>query len=409
MLLKTNKHWWFSGIALLGLSIAVGIIVQTQSASNVRAASGEVVMLDTTLHTTLASGRTALAPAFVAAGKTVVLKTAAQWGAMTTADFAAFDAVVLGDPTCAVGTTGRLKIAEVIANASTWGAAVDGNVILIGTDEQWHSFPSQGGTQLMADAAAFPVAEAGKTGAYVSLSCYYHGTAANTPVPMLDDAFGSAGDFTMTGVGCFNTVKLVATHPALTGITNAILSDWSCSVHEAFDKWPITFEVLAIAQGIGSVFTAPDGTVGTPYILARGVTVISDIDLSPDGVTNNVGETHTVTALVEDDSGGSPAPVLGTTVSSEVIAGPHAGENGTDVTDGAGEATFSYVGAAVGTDAIEATFVDAAGRTQRSNPVRKHWVDPTPVPPTSTPVPPTPTPEPQGGMTGGGSVPTPPP
>ena len=75
------------------------------------------------------------------------------------------------------------------------------------------------------------------------------------------------------------------------------------------------------------------------------------------------------------------------------------GTTGTDVTDGTGTATFSYVGTAVGTDTIEATFVDGLGNTQRSNRVEKHWVD---APATPTPVPPTPT---EGRMTGGGSVP----
>jgi hypothetical protein len=41
-------------------------------------------------------------------------------------------------------------------------------------------------------------------------------------------------------------------------------------VHEAFDGWPADFIVLAIAQGVGNTYTALDGTVGTPYILARG-------------------------------------------------------------------------------------------------------------------------------------------
>src|SRR5205085_12558488 len=105
----------------------------------------------------------------------------------------------------------------------------------------------------------------GKTGAFISLSCYYHGTAANTPVPLLDGL--GAGPFTVTGVGCFNDAHIVATSDALTGLTDATLSNWSCSVHEAFDSWPtLAFDVLAIAKGTPTVvYTAPDGTAGTPY------------------------------------------------------------------------------------------------------------------------------------------------
>jgi hypothetical protein len=72
-------------------------------------------------------------------------------------------------------------------------------------------------------------------------------------------------------VGCWNDAHIVATHPALDGLTDANLSNWSCSVHEAFDSVPSGFLTLAIAEGAGpSQTTFPDGSVGTPYILARG-------------------------------------------------------------------------------------------------------------------------------------------
>lgn len=324
------------------------------------AAPGEVLMLDTTL--TGGAGST-LAQKFVLAGKTPVVVNGATWASMTAAQFDSYDAIVLGDPTCSSDVTSSAGPA--VANAAVWSSVVDGNVIIIGTDETFHQ--SQGGADLMERTAAFSVAEAGKTGAYVSLSCYYHGAAPLTPVPLL----AGFGTFTVTGVGCYNDAHIVATHPALAGLTDATLSNWSCSVHEAFDSWPVSFEVLAIAEGIGSSYTAPDGTVGTPYILARGVEVISDIDLAPAEETNDVGTSHTLTATVATNG----APVVGTTVTFTVVDGPHVGVTGTGVTDSSGNATFSYIGTIVGTDTIEATFVDSAGRTQRSNRVLKHWVE----------------------------------
>jgi hypothetical protein len=316
------------------------------------------------------TGTNSLAAWFTAAGKTPVIVSPATWSTMTTAQFAAYDAIAIPDPTCYGSGGNHAAIAAAVANAATWGAAVDGNVIVIGTDEVFHRSGYRGDA-VMDKATDFVVAEAGKTGAYISLSCYYHGVASGYDLPWLKAAFG--GNWDTTGVGCYNDAHIVATHPALAGLTDGQLSGWSCSVHEAFTSWPLDFEVMAIARGIGAFYTAPDGSVGTPYIVARGVTVISDIDLSPDGVTNNVGETHTVTAVVTDDSSGAPAPVVGTTVTFTVIAGPHTGTTGTDVTDGTGTASFSYVGTAVGTDTIEATFVDSAGRTQRSNRVTKTW------------------------------------
>jgi len=363
------KWVWLTLILALGLVMTMMSPLPPARAEHAGVGdnSGHVVMLDTT-DTGFGSGR--LESSFVAAGKTVVKKTPADWLLMTTADFASYDAIVLADPTCQTGgETGA--IAAAVASAATWGAAADGNVIIIGTDEQFHF--NSGGQTLMDGAAEFVVADADKTGAYVSLSCYFHGAAPGTPVTALGNAFGGA--FTVTGVpGCFDNAHIVATHAAFTtaGVTDATLSGWGCSVHEAFDSWPINFEVLAIAL-TGTVFTAPDGTVGTPYILARGVEVISDIDLSPEEALNPIGTEHTVTAVVTTDDPVPGTPVVGTPVTFEVIAGPHVGVVGVALTDAVGVATFTYVGVAVGIDTIEATFVDELGRTQRSNRVTKEW------------------------------------
>lgn len=345
------------GAALLAITVTPVVLP-----SPAGAAAGEVLILAETV--TGGAGST-LAQKFVAAGKTPVVVDSATWSGMTAAEFDAYDAIVLGDPTCA-----STPPAAAEANAATWSSVVDGNVVIIGTDETFHQ--TQGGAALMEKAAAFTVAEAGTTGAYISLSCYYHGTAANTPIPML----AGLGTFTATGVACHNDAHIVATHPALSGLTDADLSNWSCSVHEGFDAWPsLEYEVLAIAERADGNYTAPDGSVGFPYILARGVDVISDITLAPEDDTNPVGSDHTLTATVMTDDPDPDTPVVGTTVTFEVVAGPHAGVLGTDVTDGSGVATIAYTGTTTGTDTIEARFVDAFDRTQRSNRVTKTWVD----------------------------------
>jgi hypothetical protein len=350
--------------SLVAMAAAAALPTLGSSAQPAAAASGEVVILAETVS---GGASSTLAQKFVAAGKTPVIKTASEWSAMTAADFDQYDAIVLGDPTCVVGT-GPINAA--IANQSVWSSVVDGNVVVIGTDETYHE--SSGGADLMEKASAFSVAEAGKTGAYISLSCYYHDTHEHTPIPLLD----GFGTFTATGVGCYNDAHIVATHPALSGLTDATLSNWYCSVHNGFDSWPLNFEVLAIAENIGDSFTAPDGSVGTPYILARGVSVISDITLSPASATNTIGDPHTLSATVTSDS----VPQEGKTVTFKVVAGPHDGATGTGVTNSAGVATWSYTGTSVGTDTIEATFVDAASRTQRSNRVTKTWIEGTAEP-----------------------------
>jgi cysteine-rich repeat protein len=203
------------------------------------------------------------AAAATTAGLTVVSVTDAQWTARTTADYATFKALIMGDPTC-----GGTPPPAAVANAAVWAAAIDGPILVIGTDEVFHF--SSGGSTLIASGIAFVTSgAAGQTGAYISLSCYYDG-APPTVVPLL----APFGVFTVSGTGsCFNDSHIVAVHPALAGSTDATLSNWSCSVHEIFRSFPnTTFLPLAIARNIAGVgnLTFADGSNGVPYILASG-------------------------------------------------------------------------------------------------------------------------------------------
>jgi hypothetical protein len=228
------------------------------------ASAGPVLILDSTVTGGMASDE---AQAALAAGKTVELATPAQWAAKTAAEFDAYDALILGDPTCGGGMGSAPNIAAAEANRTTWSPEVDGNIVIIGTDEVFHS--GQGGQQLTNSAVAFAGAAADKTGLMLSLSCYYHDSTGMThPIPVLDQF----GTFTSVGVDCYNDAHIVATHPALGALTDANLSNWSCSVHNGFAAFPSDFLTLAIAENITGEFsrTYPDGTFGVPYILARG-------------------------------------------------------------------------------------------------------------------------------------------
>jgi cysteine-rich repeat protein len=198
-----------------------------------------------------------------ALGLTVVTATDVQWAARTTADFATFRAIIIGDPDC-----GLSPPAAAVANASVWGAAIDGPILAIGTDEYFHS--GQGGQTLATSGISFVTSgTAGQTGAYISLSCYYDDSTP-TPVALL----APFGVFTVEGnLACYNDSHIVAVHPALAGSTDATLSNWSCSVHEVFRSFPSsTFLPLAIAENIAGAgnLTFADGTNGVPYILASG-------------------------------------------------------------------------------------------------------------------------------------------
>jgi hypothetical protein len=318
------------------------------------------------LNSTLTGGAGSLeAQAVSALGLNPVILSDAAWAALTAGDFSDARGIVLGDATCG----GSAAAAE--ANALLWGPLIDGNIILVGTDPVYHQ--GQGGDELVVSGIEFALDVDGKTGAYICLSCYYHGTPPATPVPLLD----GIGSFTLKGVGCFNDVHIVASHPAIDPLTDASLSNWSCSVHEAFDSWPEVgpdaFLVLAIAENAGGRFNAADGTVGTPYILARGedLTVISDIDLNPVNTLGiPVGVVKKLTATVIEDG----VPISGALVTFNVIAGPCVGDMDTDTTDINGEASFSYTCNTAGIDTVVASYTDSGGFLQTSNQAFCEWV-----------------------------------
>lgn len=361
-----SKFKLFYRCLLLSFTMALFAVcswgINVQSAY---AATGEVLILGPTVSGGAGSDEAA---AVTTIGKTPVVVDAATWAAMTTEDFASYDAIVFGDPTCGTGVS-YISAAE--ANKAVWSAAITGNVIIIGTDPVYHSKQI-----VLEEGIRFAADEAGKTGLYCCLSCYYYNAASGTPVPLLDNISG--GGFTVVGQGgCPADSHIVAEHPALTGLTDAYLSNWGCSTHEGFVAWPSDFLVLVISEDVPSSYVAADGTTGAPYILARGekLVVLSDIDLSPTTATNPIGTSHTVTATVTQDS----TPVVGTTVTFTVLSGPHAGTTGTDTTDSNGVATFTYTGTTAGEDTIEASFVDSEGKTQKSNQVKKTWEEATAV------------------------------
>ncbi len=318
------------------------------------------------LETTVSDGTNSIeAQAARGLGYNVDVVTDAQWRGMTAAQFAAYRAIVLGDATC--GST----YAAALANTK-WGAVVNGNVIVNGTDPVFHEPEQRLETRVTDASVAFATAVAGKTGAYVSLSC--SGSAA---------VLAPLGGFTLGGARG-DDAHIVADHPVLRTLTDAYIANWSSSVHESFSTWPSDYLVLALIRNDSSTFTAPDGTKGYPYMLARGggLSVISDIKLAPEDASKNVGESHTLTATVVQDG----APLAGKTVTFTVVDGPNKGQTSNGVTGADGKATFTYSSSTTGTDKITARFVDASERTQTSNQVTATWTGaPSPPPPPPTP------------------------
>lgn len=100
--------------------------------------------------------------------------------------------------------------------------------------------------------------------------------------------------------------------------------------------------------------------------------------LAPSFATNLVGTSHTVTATVLSNG----LPANGVTVNFFVASGPNVGENGSDVTDANGEATFNYTSNGdPGTDVIQSTGTVSA--VSFSCVANKLWDEPANQPPTA--------------------------
>lgn len=281
----------------------------------------------------------------------------ATWSSQTTAAFAAFDAIVFGDQPECFDDPSRWSTA--VANKDVWSAAVTGNIIINGTDPDYHDktlFVHQSVQFAMDGIAPGP-------GLYVSLSCAYH---QSTREAVQVELLAGLGNFVVRSVGhdfCPSSAHKVATHPALDEIDDAYLSGWGCSTHEGFDSWPASFAPLAIITDAEVAnYTASDGRKGLVYILASGAKPLG-ISLDPVKGSSPVGTTHTVTATLTDPTKDNPPPVPNKLIGFRVLNGPNKGTSGTCTpdsctTDATGQVTWTYVGdGGEGDDSIQA-FVD---------------------------------------------------
>jgi hypothetical protein len=199
-------------------------------------------------------------------GFNITIWDTTQWAAATTPQFAAFNVIVFED--CPPGSDDATRWNTAIANESTWAPAVTGNTVILGTDPDNH-YQQTVVQQLVTFAAADP---SSRTGLYMALSRVYTTTTPNTVVPLLS----GFGNFTVEAAGgvadnCVNSAHIIAVSPALSGVTDATLSNWTCSVHEGFDSWPSAFLPLVLALDANTKnYTAPDGTQGLVYMLGQG-------------------------------------------------------------------------------------------------------------------------------------------
>ncbi|KAG9233603.1 putative Pappalysin-2 [Amylocarpus encephaloides] len=204
-------------------------------------------------------------------GYTTKIVTETEWKAMTTADFASYKAIILGDD---FGSSYKAQLQFLIDTKAVWGPAVTGNIIIHGADQSNHGKDVLINNSIKFAASGKASTGAFNTGLYFSLSQYYD----TVPVANVE-ALSYFGTFEVRGdLSCYDKVHIVASHPAIDTLTDTYLSNWGCSVHEAFSAYPSVglngFQAIAIADGV--VFPGTqnygDGHSGLPYIITRGAT-----------------------------------------------------------------------------------------------------------------------------------------
>jgi hypothetical protein len=293
----------------------------------------------------------------------------ADWALMSTADFAKYNAIVIGDPKCDFG-----NLAPAVSSASIWGAAVDGNVTVLGNApvttfwlNQTLSSRVGSGFEVLGG-IKYATADSASTGAYIDVGCAAKNAAADTPVHLLD----GLGTFTATGSNgaCWDSAHIVNPNGAFAILNDAFLSGWPCpssSALEVFNSFPATFTAYANAGN------------GLPFLLLRGGngSLPNTITLGPPAGTNIIGEHHTVDAVVTE---GGAAVGAGVEAFFVITSGPNMGLTFGDVlTDASGVASWTYddVSGVAGTDEIQATYADSGSVVRYSNTVTETWTDAT--------------------------------
>ncbi|HEX8701755.1 MAG TPA: immunoglobulin-like domain-containing protein [Myxococcaceae bacterium] len=201
--------------------------------------------------------------------------TPAQWRAMTAEQFMSYRALIIGDAAC---TSGEAAFQAAIDTRSTWGAVVDGNIIIIGSNPASNSLdPSY--DQIVMSGVEFAVGRSRYTGMYISLGCAYQNAAPNTTVQLLSPF----GDFKVAGLGCAPSGHVFSQRPATftQSLWDGLLAGADgCSARSVFTAYPDhDFSIAALAvdesgsmPGAWPYFDYDwfEYFSGTPYILTRG-------------------------------------------------------------------------------------------------------------------------------------------
>ncbi len=386
----TGRFGRLLGLALLALGLVLTLILGGGPSPAAQAETGKKALI---LASSVSGGASSAEATEAAAnGFAVTLVDDATWAAMTKNDFADYQMVVVGDPTCSYLNPVVSQNAQALADAVMDNGTANtkaGNRVLIGTDPVYHY--SQGGNKMVASAIDFVSVVEDATSLYLDFTCGdpdFDGNGTADGLDKLLPLLSVAPTPTWTentSPPCGGSASLIANNDQFASLSSADVQGWFCSVHESFPQYPTDWNPLAVATDTPTAPTCGnDVDTGNPvcgeaYLLIAGSGIVStapDLELTPTTAENPVGTTHTVTATVTNPD---DTPRTGVLVSF-VVTGANSGAAGTCApasceTDGAGEVDFTYTGANPGDDTVNAS-ITVDGSTQTAT-AAKTWVVPT--------------------------------
>ena len=183
-------------------------------------------------------------------GFTVTVVDGTTWDSMTAAQFAAYQVIIIGDPTC--GDATNFQAAS--STRDVWEPVVmssGGNKVLIGTDPTYHyrAAGHPNGNLLGKNGIAYAGAVAGGDRCLrrsqlrlLELLARDPGAAARRPELARCRFVHRRRRAVLPG-----SISIIAQSGPTSGLNDSDLSNWSCSVHEFFDKFPSDYTPLALA------------------------------------------------------------------------------------------------------------------------------------------------------------------
>ena len=192
-----------------------------------------------------------------AAGFEVTVWSAEQWSAASTADFAHFALVVVGEQSCD-GPDPHGEFDALQNSQAAWGPAIEGRVMLSGLDIQCHSADWE--TTATGDPSVPPKLFANAV-AWLTDGC---GTAM-----MVDTGWGRREGDHIAVLGYFEEVSQrgdkvtieEADHPLFDGIAATGLDNWGSTFHSLYTAWPDDYRSVATGNGGAGVVLLRESTL----------------------------------------------------------------------------------------------------------------------------------------------------